>query len=69
LNQGVRVTAVSGAAARAGLEAGDLILTVGNTQIANAAALEAILQKSDASKPLSLLFRRGQWVQYTLLRR
>lgn len=69
LSQGVRITAVSGAAARAGLEAGDLILTVGNTQIANAGALEETLKKSDASKPLSVLFRRGQWVQYTLLRR
>jgi serine protease Do len=69
LDQGVRVTAVSGPAARAGLAVDDVILTVANTQISNAAALESVLKKSDGTKPLSVLFRRGQWVQYTLLRR
>jgi FAD/FMN-containing dehydrogenase len=30
--------------------------------------LEAVLAKQDRNKPLSVLFRRGEWAQYTVIR-
>ena len=40
-------------AARAGLREGDVILAVGNTEIANVKEFEAALAKADKSKPVS----------------
>ena len=68
LKGGVRVDAATDAAARAGLREGDVILQVGNTEVASVAEFEAVLAKHDKSKPLSVLFRRGEWAQYALIR-
>jgi membrane-associated protease RseP (regulator of RpoE activity) len=43
----VRVTAVADAAARAGLREGDVILAVGNTEVANVREFEAAVAKAD----------------------
>lgn len=69
LRGGVRVQAVAEAAQRAGLREGDVILSVGNTEVANVKEFDAALLKADKSKPLSVLYRRGEWAQYGLIRR
>ncbi|GAB4211137.1 MAG: DegQ family serine endoprotease [Rhodoferax sp.] len=65
---GVRVEGVAGAAARAGLREGDVILAVANTAVASIEALEQVLAKQEKAKALHVLFQRGAWSQYTLIR-
>ena len=65
---GVKVDAATDAAARAGLREGDIIMAVGNIEISNAREFESAVGKSDKSKALSVLFRRGDWAQYALIR-
>ena len=65
---GVQVESSTGAAARAGLKEGDVILAVANTAVMNVAELESALSKVDKTKPLNILFRRGEWSQYTVIR-
>ncbi|WP_432730393.1 DegQ family serine endoprotease [Variovorax sp. W6] len=68
LKGGVKVDAASDAAARAGLREGDIIMAVGNVEVSNAREFESAVAKSDKSKALSVLFRRGDWAQYALIR-
>ena len=68
LKGGVRIEAATEAAARAGLREGDVILSIANTEVANLKELEAAVAKADKSKPLNVLFRRGEWAQYALIR-
>jgi len=65
---GVRVESASDAAARAGLREGDVITAIANTEIANLADWEALAARIDKSRPVNVLFRRGEWAQYTLIR-
>ncbi|MGJ7569037.1 DegQ family serine endoprotease [Variovorax sp. RB2P76] len=65
---GVKVDAANEAAARAGLREGDIILAVGNAEVSNARDFESVVGKADKSKALSVLFRRGDWAQYALIR-
>jgi serine protease Do len=65
---GVKVDAANEGAARAGLREGDIILAVGNAEIANTKEFESAVGKADKSKALSVLFRRGDWAQYALIR-
>lgn len=65
---GVRIEMVSGAAARAGLTEGDVILAIANTEVASVKEFDAVVAKADKTKPLNVLFRRGEWAQYTLIR-
>jgi len=67
-NGGVLVDAAEGPAARAGLQAGDVILALGNVQIGSVAEFEQVLAKLDKSKPQTLLVRRGEWAQYVIIR-
>jgi serine protease Do len=62
------VVSAEGPAARAGLREDDVIVSVANEQIKHLKSLEAVLAKQDLSKPLSVLFRRGEWAQYTVIR-
>jgi len=68
LKGGVKVDAANDAAARAGLREGDVILAVGNLEVANAREFEAAVTKADKAKSLSVLYRRGDWAQYALIR-
>jgi len=68
LKGGVKVDAATEGAARAGLREGDIILAVGNTEVANTREFESALAKADKNKALSVLFRRGDWAQYALIR-
>ena len=65
---GVRVETVEGAAARAGVQAGDVVLQVGNTEVANAKQFAAAAARMDKDRPVSVLIRRGNWVNYLLIR-
>jgi serine protease Do len=65
---GVQVESATGAAARAGLKEGDVILAVANIGVLNVAGLESVLANADKTKPLNILFRRGEWSQYTVIR-
>jgi serine protease Do len=65
---GVRVDSAEGPAARAGLREGDVIIAINNTDTTNMAELEAALAQLDKSRSINVLFRRGDWAQYTLIR-
>lgn len=65
---GVLVVASADAAARAGIREGDVILQLGNTLVPDVSAFEAALAKSDKSKPLGLLVRRGELAQILVIR-
>jgi serine protease Do len=68
LKGGVKVDTAEGAAARAGLREGDVILSVANTEVSSVREFEAALTKADKSKAVNVLFRRGEWSQYALIR-
>lgn len=65
---GVKVDAASDAAARAGLREGDVIVGIANTEITSVKEFEVAVGKADRSKPINVLFRRGEWAQYALIR-
>lgn len=68
LKGGVKVTAAAEAAARAGLREGDIIVAIANTEIASVKEFEAAVARVDKTKPVNVLFRRGEWAQYALIR-
>ena len=68
VKRGVRVDAVADAAARAGLREGDVILSIGNTEIGTVREFEAAVGKADRSKPVNMLVQRGELVQFILVR-
>ena len=65
---GVRVESVADAGARAGLREGDVIVQIANTEVTNVREFQAAVAKLDKAKTVNVLFRRGQWAQYTLIR-
>lgn len=65
---GVLITAAEGPAARAGVQEGDLVLSVGNSEVSDARQFEALVGKLDKTRPVSLLLRRGEWAQYVVIR-
>jgi serine protease Do len=65
---GVRVLAVEGAAARAGLREDDVITAVANTEVRNIKDFEAVVAKADKSRPINVLFRRGDAASFVLIR-
>jgi serine protease Do len=65
---GVKVDAAVDAAARAGLREGDVILSLANTEVSSVKEFGVILSKQDKNKALSVLYRRGEWAQYAIIR-
>lgn len=65
---GVRVESATEAAARAGLREGDIILSLGNVEITSLKDFESVLSKHDKTKTLPVLLRRGELVQYVLIK-
>jgi len=65
---GVRVEAATDAAARAGLREGDIILQVANVEVLSVKEFDATIAKQDKAKPLNVLFRRGDWTQFAVIR-
>jgi serine protease Do len=68
LKGGVLIATAEGPAARAGLQEGDLVLAVGNSEVSDARQFEALVGKLDRSRPVSLLVRRGDAAQYVVIR-
>lgn len=65
---GIRIESVDGAAARAGLRDGDVILAVANAEVASVKEFESVVAKQDKNRGISLLVRRGEWAQYVVIR-
>jgi serine protease Do len=65
---GVKVDAVEGAAARAGLREGDVVLSVDNTEVADGKQFAAAAGKAEKAKAVTLLVRRGEWTNYVVIR-
>ena len=65
---GVKVDAVEGAAARAGLREGDVIVSIANTEVAGLKSFEAALGKIDKTKSITVLVRRGDLAQFLILK-
>ncbi|MBP6901671.1 MAG: DegQ family serine endoprotease [Burkholderiaceae bacterium] len=68
LKQGVRVESVDGAAARAGLREGDVILALDNTEVSDVKQFLAVAAKAEKSRAVSVMVRRGEWVNYLVIR-
>ena len=65
---GVKVDAATEAAARAGLREGDVIVAIANAEVGNTKEFDAAVLKIDRSKAVNVLFRRGEWAQYAVIR-
>jgi len=65
---GVRVESLIEPAIRAGLREGDVILAVGNIEVSQVKDFAAALSKLDKSKPVNVLFRRGELTRFALVR-
>ena len=65
---GVRVDAAEGAAGRAGVQEGDVILTIGNVQVTSAKQFAAAVAKLDKTKAIAVLVRRGDSANYLVIR-
>jgi serine protease Do len=65
---GVKVETAEGAAARAGLREGDVIVAIANSEVTSVKEFETALAKIDKSKVVNVLFRRAELAQYALIR-
>jgi serine protease Do len=65
---GVRVETVEGPAAKAGVREGDVLLSIDNTEIGSAKQFEALVAKLDKSRAVTVLVRRGDSVNFLIIR-
>ena len=65
---GVLVDSVGGPAARAGLQKGDVVLRVGDTDVVNVKQFDALVRALDPSKLVAVLVRRGDATQFVTMR-
>lgn len=68
IDAGVQVESSEGAAARAGLQPGDVILQVNNSEVGDVRQFNALVARLDPKRQLVLLVRRGDVAQYVALR-
>ncbi len=68
LQGGVLVQAVSGVAAQAGIQPGDVILGLNNSTVNNLQDFETIANKADRSKAINVLVRRNDRAQFLILK-
>ncbi|WP_344762551.1 DegQ family serine endoprotease [Actimicrobium antarcticum] len=68
IDGGVAVELAEGAAARAGLRAGDIVLRLNNTDIKDAKQFAALVAKLDSKKMAVILVRRGDASQFVPIR-
>lgn len=61
---GVRVTAVVGGAEAVGLRAGDVVLAVGTSDVADLKQFESVVAKLDKTRSLPVTVLRGEWAQF-----
>lgn len=69
LKGGVLVQEVSGAAARAGIEVGDVILSLNNSDVASVDEFDRVLAANGDKKVLALLVRRGDNSRFITLKK
>lgn len=65
---GVRVETLQEPAATAGLREGDIILSLGNLEVAQAKDFAAAVAKLDKTKSVSVLFKRNDITRFALIR-
>ena len=65
---GVRVEVADGAAARAGLLEGDVILAIDNTEVADVKQFLATAASAEKSRAVSVMVKRGEFVNYLVIR-
>jgi serine protease Do len=65
---GVRVDSVAEPALRAGIREGDVITQIANNEVTDSKSFAQIVSKLEKSKAVSVLLRRGDWSQYTVIR-
>jgi serine protease Do len=68
VKNGVRVETAEGLAARAGVQVGDVIVTIDNVEVTSAKQFDAAVAKLDKAKPITLLVRRGEAANFLILR-
>ncbi|MDO8438704.1 MAG: DegQ family serine endoprotease [Telluria sp.] len=68
IESGVVVEASEGAAARAGLRQGDLILQLNNVEVKDAKQFNAMVAKLDPKKSAAVLVRRDENTQYLVIK-
>jgi serine protease Do len=68
IESGVQVDFADGRAASAGIEAGDLILQIDNTEVSSAAQFNALVSKRDPKKQVALLVRRENVTRYVVIK-
>jgi serine protease Do len=65
---GVLVDAAEGAAARAGVRAGDVILQMNNSEVKDSKQFNALASKLDPKRSVAVLVRRDETTQYLVIR-
>ena len=65
---GVRVDAAEGAAARAGLREGDIILALNNVDVMDSKQFQTASGRLDKAKAATVMVRRGEWVNYIVIK-
>ena len=68
IKSGVRVETVEGAAARAGMREGDVLLSIDNVEVLSAKQFDAIVGQLDKGKTVTVLVRRGDTVNFLIIR-
>ncbi|WGS48917.1 DegQ family serine endoprotease [Paraburkholderia sp. D15] len=68
LRNGVQIDAADGPAARVGLQKGDIVLRVGDTDITSAKQFDDLTSHLDPGKMVALLVRRGENTQFVPIR-
>ncbi len=68
LRHGVRVEAVEGPAARAGLREGDLLLSLNNSELSSAKQFQSLVAALDKNKVAHLVVRRGNAASIVLIK-
>ena len=65
---GVRVDAVEGPAARAGLREGDVISVIARTEVSSVREFDAVVGRLDKNRPVDVLVHRGDMAQIAIIR-
>ena len=68
MNGGARITAVEGAAVRAGLRVGDVIVAVANTEVTTTTSANKAIEMQDKTKAIAMQIRRGERGAFVLVK-
>jgi serine protease Do len=68
IKSGVRVESAEGAAARAGVRDGDVVLAMDNTEVTDVKQFLAIAARVEKSRAVSVMVKRGEFVNYLVIR-